>query len=477
MKRIGLERRPRAALGRTALAAVSLLTFPALTVQITAQETPPPGGTPKDFTVPQAQTFTLDNGLEATLVPYGATPKVYVQLVVRTGNIDEGPDEVWLADLTGDLMQEGTTSRTAEQLARDAAAMGGSLNVFVGLDQSGVSGDVLSEFGPDIVRLIADVVRNPTFPESELDRLKTDRVRQVSVSLQQPNSITLAEFRRRMYPDHAYGRIFPTPDMIQDYTIDQIRNFWSTNFGAARSHLYVSGNFDAVRMEQAIREALGDWESGSPAVERLATPQSRREVVLIDRPGAPQSTIYLGIPTIDPSHDDFVALEVTNSLLGGSFTSRITSNIREDKGYTYSPSSSVSTRYRDAYWVQVASVGTAVTGAALTEIFKEIDRLRDEPPPADELLGIQNYEAGMFVLQNSSRTGIVGQLSYLDLHGLPAEYLNQYVSNIYGVTPDDVQRMAVEYLRPDEMLLVVAGDRSQIARQLAQFGSVVMASR
>jgi len=454
-----------------------MLALSVVATQLAAQETPPPGGTPKDFTLPEAQTFTLENGLEATLVPYGATPKVYVQLVVRTGNIDEGPDEVWLADLTGDMMQEGTTSRTAEQLARDAAAMGGSLNIFVGLDQSGLSGDVLSEFGPDIVRLIADAVRNPEFPESELDRLKTDRVRQVSLAMQQPNSITLAEFRRRMYPDHPYGRVFPTPEMIQGYTVEQIREFWSANFGAARSHVYVSGTFDAAQMEEAIRDAFGDWASGSETTEKLAAPVSHREVVLIDRPGAPQSTIYLGLPTIDPSHDDFVALQVTNSLLGGSFTSRITTNIREDKGYTYSPSSSLSTRYRDAYWVQVASVGTAVTGAALVEIFKEIDRLRAEPPSADELLGIQNYEAGMFVLQNSSRTGIVGQLSYLDLHGLPEQYLSEYVSNIYAVTPEEVQRIAAEYLRPDEMLLVVAGDRSQVARQLAQFGRVVIAGR
>jgi predicted Zn-dependent peptidase len=456
---------------------MSLLAVPALTAQISAQETPPPGGTPRDFVLPQGQTLTLDNGLQATLVPYGATPKVFVQLVVRTGNIDEGPDEVWLADLTGDLMQEGTTTRSAADVARDAAAMGGALNIGVGLDQASVGGDVLAEFGPDLVRLIADVVRNPAFPESELDRLKTNRVRQVSVSLQQPNSIALAEFRRRMYPDHAYGRIFPTAEMIQGYTIEQIKDFWSVNFGAARSHLYVSGQFDAVAMERAIREAFGDWAAGSAAAERLAAARSRREVVLLDRPGAPQSTIYLGIPTIDPSHADFVALEVTNSLLGGSFASRITSNIREDKGYTYSPNSSVSTRYRDAYWVEVASVGTAVTGAALVEIFTEVDRLRAEPPTAEELHGIQNYEAGIFVLQNSTRTGIVGQLSYLNLHGLPQEYLTEYVSRIYAVTPEEVQRIAAEYLRPDEMLLVVAGDRSQVVQQLAQFGRVVVANR
>lgn len=454
-----------------AVAAALALAGPTL-----AQETPPPGGTPRNFDLPDSETFTLDNGLEVTLAPYGATPKAFVQLVIRTGNIDEGADEVWLADLTGDLMQEGTATRSAEDIAREAASMGGSLNFGVGLDQTTVGGDVLSEFAPELVGLIADVVRNPAFPAEELDRLKTDRVRQVTVALQRPQSITLAEFRRRMYPDHAYGRIFPTPEMIQGYTVEQIRAFWEENYGAARARLYVSGRFDEDAVREAVETSLSGWTAGSEAEPSPPDPATGRQIVLIDRPGAPQSTIYLGLPIVDPSHEEYVAVQVMNALLGGSFASRITSNIREDKGYTYSPTSTVSSRYRDAYWAEIADVTTEHTGAALREIFFEIERLQTEPPTEEELEGIQNYLAGIFVLQNSTRQGIVGQLAFLDLHGLPNEYLTSYVTRVHAVTPTQVQGYAAEYLNTDEMLLVVTGDASVIREQLAEFGTVEEAS-
>ena len=159
-----------------------------------------------------------------------------------------------------------------------------------------------------------------------------------------------------------------------------------------------------------------------------------------------------------------------NALLGGSFASRITSNIREQKGYTYSPQGQLSSRYRDAYWVEVADVTTNVTGPSLKEIFGEVDRLQSEAPSEDELKDFQNYLAGVFVLQNSSRGGIIGQLEFVDLHGLPAEYLNGYVERIYAITPAQVQEVAKKYLQDDKATIVVVGDRKVIEEQLKPFG-------
>jgi predicted Zn-dependent peptidase len=176
------------------------------------------------------------------------------------------------------------------------------------------------------------------------------------------------------------------------------------------------------------------------------------------------------MPVPDPSSPDFVPLLVTNALLGGSFGSRITSNIRERKGYTYSPRSLVSDRPKDAHWVEIADVTTKDTGASLKEIFAEIDRLRSEPPPAAELQGIQNYLAGTFVLQNSSRAGIIGRLQFLDLHGLPDAYLTGFVARVHAVTPEDVTRIAKTYLKPEETTIVVVGDRKEIDEQLKPFG-------
>jgi zinc protease len=454
---------------------LGLLSIVALPAFLDAQDQAgrPELGEPRPFRVPATERFTLENGLTVTLVPYGQTPKVTVRLVLPTGGVDEGPDEVWLANLTGDLLLEGTTTRDAERIATEAASMGGSLSLSVGADRTSMGGDVLEEFGPDMIHLIADVVTDPAFPSSQLDRLKNDRLRQLSVAAQQPSTLTQVEFLRRMYPTHAYGRSLPTADMVSGYSLERIRDFWSEHYGPTGAHLYVSGRFEPEAVRAAVREAFEAWPSSVQTEARMmATPETGPVTVFVERPGAPQSTLQLGLPVIDPSHEDYVPLQVTNALLGGTFASRITRNIREDKGYTYSPQSFLSSRYRTAYWVQSADVESAVTGAAIEEIRSEIERLRSEAPPEAELAGIRNYLAGIFVLQNSSRAGLIGQLSFLDLHGISEDYLTNYVDRIHAVTPEEVRRIAERYIRPEEMLLVVTGDPAVALPQLRAMGAV-----
>ncbi len=443
-------------------------------VQTLAQkQAPPEGSAPKDFTLPARTTFTLNNGMNVTLVQYGTLPKTVIRAVVRVGNGNEGPNEIWLSDLLGELMKEGTTTRTAKQLAVDAARLGGNITIGVADDLTNITGDVLSAYAPEMVTLMADVLCKPRFPESELTRLKNDKVRELSIAKTDPNSIALEKFRGVMYPNHAYGRIFPTEEMLQGYTVEQVRAFYDNNFGAGRTHLYVAGVFDPQKVEQAIRAAFDSWRKGPTLTPVLPQPVTQRNIHFVDRPGAPQSTVYIGLPVIDPAHTDYRGLQVVNALLGGLFISRITANIRENKGYTYSPGSSISTRYRDAYWAEFASITTSVTGLAIKEIFFEIDRLQGEPPPAEELRGIQNYMAGVFVLQNSSPAGIISQLAFLNLHGLPDSYLTDYVKTIYSVTPELVSELAKKYLRDEEMTIVIAGDKKTVQKQVAPFGKVV----
>ena len=434
---------------------------------------PPKPGAPKDFRVPEPRRFTLDNGLQVALVQWGAVPKVRVTLDVRTGNAFEKRNEVWLADLTGDLIREGTAARNATAISREAARMGGSLGIGVGGDSTTVGGDVLSEFGPAMVELVADVVRNPSFPEAELARLKTNMARNLAVAQSNPQQLALEKFRSVLYGDHPYGRVFPTTEMIESYTLAQARDFYTSTYGAGRSRLYVVGTFDPAAVEASIRKAFGPWSKGAPAEPVLPKPSSTRGVHLVDRPGAPQSTIILGMPAIDPSKDDYVALTVMDALLGGAFASRITRNIREDKGYTYSPYSELSTRYRDAYWAENADVTTAQTGLSLKEIFAEIDRLQAAPPTEQELAGIKNYLAGTYILQNSSRGGITGQLEFVDLHGLPPTHPNTYVKRIYAVTAQQVMEMAKKYLQDDTATIVVVGDRKAIEEQVKAYGKII----
>ena len=454
----------------TTLLALAAATSPALA----QKEAPPAPAAPKDFRLPPKTSFTLPNGMEVTMVPFGMTPKVNIQVVLRTGNANEAANEVWLSDITADLMKEGTTTRSGAEVAREFASMGGALNVVVQSDESRFGTDVLTERAPEAVRLLADVVRNPRLPESELPRLKANRLRQLAIAKSQPQSLAEERFSQILYGDHPYGRVFPTEAMLGGYTIENARRFYENNFGAARARIYVAGVFDRATVEQAIRDAFGNWATGNPPVTLPAPKQpTTREVALLDRPNAPQSTIYLGLPVIDPSKPDWIPLQVTNSLLGGSFGSRITSNIREQKGYTYSPYSTVRTHYRDANWVEIADVTTNVTGASLKEIFAEIERLQKEPPTEAELRGIQNYISGIFTLQNASREGLISRLDFVDLHGLPDDYLTGYVKRVYSVTPADVQRVTSTYIRPEAMTLVVVGDKATVESQLAPYRAVV----
>ena len=434
------------------------------------KQSPPPPAAPKGFSVPQPKTFTLENGLGVTLVPYGTVPKVTVRLAVLTGNANEAANQVWMADIVGDMLTEGTATRTASQIAEDAAKMGGSIDVNVGENRTEIGGDVLSEFGPNLVALVADVARHPKFPETDFARVKADRLRQLSIARSQPQPLAQEKFRAVLYGDHPYGRLFPTEAMLQGYTLAQARDFYDKNYGAGRSHVYVAGRFDAAAMEAAIRKGFGDWKRGAAPNIPPANPKSSRAVYILDRPGAVQSTILMGMPVIDPSKPDWDALFLMNVLLGGSFSSRITSNIREAKGYTYSPNGQLSNRYHDAYWAEAADVTTNVTGPAVKEILGEVDRLQAEPPSEKELKGFQNYRSGVFILQNSSRGGIIGQLEFVDLHGLPADYLNGYVKRLYAITPAQVQQMAKKYIQDDKATIVVVGDKKVIEEQLKPFG-------
>lgn len=435
--------------------------------------TPPKAAPAKNFDVPTPKRFTLDNGLQVALVQWGTIPKTYVSLTVRSGNVFEAADAVWLADLTGRLMREGTTARTATDISDQAALMGGALTVSVGADTTTIGGTVLSESGSDFVDLVADVARHPKFPESELPRLKADLTRELSVALSQPGPLAEQKFEAALYGDHPYGRIFPTPSMIQGYTIEQARTFYQDTYGAGRSRLYVVGRFDAAAVEARVRKAFAGWPKGPAANPPKPSPHTERVVYLIDRPGAVQSTVMIGMPVVDPTSDDYIPFTVMDALLGGSFGSRITKNVREDKGYTYSPGSEVATHYHDAYWAEVADVTTNVTGPSVKEILAEIDRLQAAPPSESELEGIQHYLAGTYILQNSSRAGIAGQLRFIDLQGLPASWANEYVKRVNAVTPAQVTEMAKKYLRDDQATIVVVGDRKVVEEQLKPFGKIV----
>jgi zinc protease len=447
---------------------LAVLTFACSALALPAgaqdKEAPPEGAEPSGFTLPKIETYTLRNGVNVTLVPYGRAPKVAIRGVVRVGNLNDG-DTPWIADLTAQMMSEGAAGKTASELALDAARMGGDLNIGVGLDETFVTMDVLSESAPDAIGLIANVVQQPDLPESEFERIQKNLLRNISVASTRPQTIADNAFVESVYPGHPYAAaVLPDPEKFSELTLDDVKAFHAANFGGQRTHIYVVGQFNRRKVKSAISKSFRKWEEGSEPLVLIPAMPDAPQVVLIDRPGAVQSTIRLGkrVPPLDASVD----LEAADTILGGYFSSRITRNIREDKGYTYSPNSAVSVEYNAAYWRQNADITSEATGPALAEIVKEIRGLQDAPPPAEELAGIKNYMNGIFVIRLASRGGMAGQLAFVNLHELGVEYLENYVDTVQALTAGEVQTAAQMHLPIAEMSLTVVGDLASVRSQL-----------
>lgn len=454
----------------------TLLCLVAATVHAQERESPPAPGEPRDFSLPAKETLRLDNGLAITFIDYGNVPTVTVLAVVRTGNIDEG-NSTWLADVAVEMLKEGTATRAAADIARAAAGMGGTLNVGAGGEQTTVGISVLSEHAVDAVGLVADVLRNPRFPESELPRVIANFERSLAVARSDPHSQAGEALARLVYGDHPFGRTLPQEGLLASYDIAAVRDFYQRNFGAARSHVYIAGRYDRLALEKALRRAFDDWRVGAAPTVLPPKVSETLQLALVDSPGAEQTSVRIAVPVPHPAHALYFPTTLMNSLLGGTFGSRIMTNLREDKGYSYSPDSSISARRGGALWVLSAEVTTVHTAAALTEIFREIERLQREAPAAGELDAVKAYRSGLFVISNSSPNGVLGQLAFMNLHGLPDSFLTHWVANIRAVTPEQVREMAARFIRPEKMTVVVAGDLASIGasvRALPQFERAVL---
>jgi predicted Zn-dependent peptidase len=256
--------------------------------------------------------------------------------------------------------------------------------------------------------------------------------------------------------------------MLRSFTVQRVHDFYVKNFGAKRSHIYVSGVFDTKKVQDAIHSAFDNWAAGAPPTSNVPVIPKERRVVLVDRPKSEQSSVWMGLAVPDPSNADWVRMRVTDALLGGSFGSRITANIREDKGYTYSPYSYISVQKKHALWIEAADITTAVTGPAIAEILKEIDRLQTETVPPEELKGVEASLAGRFIIHNSSRMGVISQLESVDHHELDESFLSTYVNKVMTVSGEDVKGTARTFIQPAKLFIVIVGDKKLVEPQLVK---------
>ncbi len=426
-----------------------------------AREQPPAPGPAHKFIIAPTQVVELENGLKTTFIPFGKVPKVAIEIVVHSGELDGG-NQTWLPGLAGALMKEGTQLRSSEAISQQAALMGGEVGLSVGSEETKLSIDVLSEKAPAALQLLAEILTQPALPEHEFPRLLQDRLRDLSIARTQTETIAAEAFDALMYPDHPFGLPLPTEAQLSKYTIEDVKRFYRENFGAQRTHIYIAGQFDRIALENTLRASLAKWSRGPAPLALPPTPSRKLQVRLIDRPGAPQSTIRLGIPVIKVTDPTFMQLSMANTVLGGSLVSRITENLRETHGWAYSPSSSIAAQSSDATWVEGADVTTDATAPAIAEIFSEIRRLQSEAPGDAELTAAKNYRNGIFVLSNATREGLISQFAFMDLLGLPQDWLTTYIERMYAVQPAQISAAVRTQIDPKQMTLVVVGDMKKV---------------
>ena len=439
---------------------------------------PPEVGEPPVLELPEVKRFQLESGLEVILVERSGLPLVHLELVALGGSwLQNGT--AGLADFTLDLMDEGTTRRTTLEIAEAVEDIGAELETGAARDHSWVSMNVLTDHLSAGVELLADVVLRPSFPPAELERIRGERLARVLQDADDPRTVADNTFARVVFGEgHPYGDpLLGTPATLQAITREDVVGYHAAAFRGGNARLVVVGQVTADELQPLLEEALAEWPregaawtppaDGSPTPSRAA---GEIPIVLVDRPGAPQSEIRVGRVGVERGREDEAVLTVLNTILGGSFTSRLMQNLREDKGFTYGAGSSFVMRRLPGPFVARSAVHTPVTAQAVTEFLAEIRTLREERVPDDELARARSYVALRLPQRFETLEDVTDRLVEVLLHDLPTDYWESWVPGIMAVTADEVQAAARSRLSDQGMVVVVTGDRATLEEPLRALG-------
>jgi len=439
-----------------------------------AQTERPAVGPERPFQLAPRVERTLPNGLRVVVTRQTAIPKVSITLTVLSGYSSDPADLTGLASLTADLIQEGTKTRSSRQIRRDAFGMGGSLTAAASQDYTSISTRGLSEFATQLIDLVAEVAMSPTLPEDELAILKQQHLQAVSQQKASPQFLANRTFRGALFGSHPYARTSETEASLKAMDRAKLAAFHRDHYRPNNAFLLIVGAIDPDAMIAAAEKAFGAWARGDVPSPPFAAPPalSGRKVLFVQRPNSIQSSIALGNIAVKRSDARWYELTLANTVYGGAFNSRIVRNIREEKGYTYSPSS-ILTGFADAgFYRFAADVRNDVTGATLAEVFKEIDKMRAEGSDGSELQGAKQYLRGIFPIQTATQTGLAGTLNNVYVFGLPKDYPETFRAKISAVTPAQVKGAATTLFGSENSVIAIVGDWAKVKEQLGGFKDI-----
>lgn len=426
---------------------------------------PPKPGTPPQLRLAPIQHETLTNGLQVLVLEKHQVPLVQIDLVIRAGAVNDPRGKAGRASMTADMLTQGAGSRNALEIADAVDFLGAQLDASAGMHTSGV--DLFTPLSKldSALALMSDVVLRPTFPQAELERRVKDRLTSLLQWRDDPSRLNSVMFSRTLFgDDHPYGvPLVGDEASIRGLTVDDVKAFYTAYFHPNNAVLIVVGDVSKDMIIPQIEKAFGTWKDAPVPTVGLSEPKqvSERTVTLIDKPGAAQSEISIGRIGVQRKTDDYYAIVVMNTILGGSFTSRLNNNIREVHGYAYGAYSWFDFRVMPGPFIATAAVQTAVTDKALGEFMKELTNIL-KPVSEAEVERAKNYVALGYPSEFQTVGEIAGKLDQLVAYGLPDDTFNNFISRILSVTKRDVERVARKYIDPSKMAVVICGDRRQI---------------
>jgi len=423
---------------------------------------------------PKRTRARLSNGLQVVLAEAHSIPKFHGELFLRAGEALVSDRSTGLAEMTATVVRTGTVKRTSRRIEEDLRRLGADLGTTAGQDTSAISFAGLSEFREPLLRLVNELAREASFPEAEFERERRQKLEEVKLERTSPGFLAGERLRKVLFGAHPYARVSPTEDQVAAYKREDLNEVYRDIYTPENAFLILVGDFEPQAMLKTIEGTFENWTGAKPAAKEFPAPTQLRgrRVYLVHNPGSVQTQILAGCHAITRKHPDWIRLGLTNGLYGGAFNSRLVMNIREDKGYTYSPRSGVTPLRQRGYFSVSAAVRNDVVAASLTEIFYELDKLRSLPVPEQELADAKNYLTGVFSMGLATQEGLLSQYSASELNELPDDYLETYRDKVRALTPADLQATARKYLDSANMQIVVVGDRAQIEEQAALFGEL-----
>jgi len=428
-------------------------------------------------TLPRAVEATLSNGLTVLIMENHRLPMISMQFNISgAGPIFEPSNMPGLANTTAQMLREGTKTRSSLQIAEQTALLAAEVSGSAGFGSSAtvVNASGLSENFDQWFAVAADVLLNPNFPADELNRLKQRMKAQLRQQRANPNFLSNETFNRAVYGSHPASVVAATNESIDNMTPEMLMKWHAERYTPQNAILGITGDVKASEIVPKLEKALAVWKKTDLKEVLPANPKpaALKRVFLVDRPNSVQTTVVLGNIAIDRRDPEYIPLNVTNHIIGGGPAARLFLNLREEKGYTYGVYSSFTAVKYPGPWRAGGDVRTEVTPPAMTEFFKEFQRIREEKVPETELEEAKRAIVASFALSLENPSELLGYAITRKIYGFPVDYWDTYPAKIMAVTADDVQRVARKYINPENLQVVAVGDVSKIKAAMEKYGPV-----